>query len=185
MATIQHRQIQHIRLSTPPQAFETEVVWLYQRYNPKKLKKDPLKTSQHTLPQNLLDSIIQILNISHSYFSSPTTCFTLTKNFYSPFARDKFFGSLGTAFQYKWKGIEYAHPHNEEMTQQAVHWARLAAKNDPNTITLLTIPDINWYQNYAPHTGPFPDTHVLAHFTADSVTYDEPTNPQSTIKPRT
>ena len=70
------------------------------------------------------------------------------------------------------------------MIQQAIHWARLAAKNDPNTITLLVIPDTNWYQNYSPHTGPFPDTHVLAHFTADTITYDEPTTPQITNKPR-
>ena len=70
------------------------------------------------------------------------------------------------------------------MAQQAIHWARLAAKKDPNTITLLVIPDINWYQNYSPHTGPFPDTHVLAHFTTDTITYDEPTTPQNINKPR-
>jgi hypothetical protein len=70
------------------------------------------------------------------------------------------------------------------MAQQAIHWARLVAKNDSNTITFLVIPDINWYQNYSPHTGPFPDTHVLAHFTADTITYDEPTNPQATNKPQ-
>ena len=32
------------------QPFETEVVWLYQRYKYKIPKKDPLKASQHTLP---------------------------------------------------------------------------------------------------------------------------------------
>ena len=70
------------------------------------------------------------------------------------------------------------------MTQQTIHWARLAAKNDPNTITILVTPDINWYQNYSPHIGPFLDTHVLAHFMADTITYDEPTIPQNTNKPR-
>ena len=70
------------------------------------------------------------------------------------------------------------------MAQQTIHWARLAAKNDPNTVTLLVTPDMNWYQNYSPHTGPFSDTHVLAHFYADTITYDEPTNPQNTNKPR-
>jgi hypothetical protein len=57
------------------------------------------------------------------------------------------------------------------MAQQAIHWARLAAKNDPNTFTILIIPDINWYQNYSPHTGPFPDTHTMTHFAADTITY--------------
>ena len=70
------------------------------------------------------------------------------------------------------------------MTQQAIHWAILAAKHDPNTITLLVIPDINWYQNYSPHTGPFIDTHVLAHFTADTITFDELTTPQNINKPK-
>jgi hypothetical protein len=70
------------------------------------------------------------------------------------------------------------------MAQQAIHWARLAAKNDPETLTILVIPDINWYQNYSPYTGPFPDTHTIAHFTADTITYDEPINPQVPIKPR-
>ena len=79
----------------------------------------------------------------------------------------------------------YAHPHNEETTQQAIHWTRLAAKNDPNNITLLVIPDINSYQNYSPHIGPFLDTHVVAHFNADTVTYDEPTTPQNINKPCT
>jgi hypothetical protein len=70
------------------------------------------------------------------------------------------------------------------MAQQAIHWARLAAKNNPDALTILVIPDINWYQNYSPHSGPFPDTHTIAHFAADTITYDEPINPQVPIKPR-
>jgi ribonuclease HI len=145
-------------------------------------KKISLKTAQHTIPQDLLNSITKTFNISHSYFSSSVTCSTHITKFYSPFARDKVFGSLDTAFQYKCNGIGYAHPHNEETTQQAIHWARLAAKNDPNTIILLVTPDINWYQNYSPHIGPFPDTHVIAHFSADTITYEEPINPQNINK---
>lgn len=59
----------------------------------------------------------------------------------------------------------------------------LAAKNDHATITLLTIPDINWYQNFTPHIGPFPDTHVIAHFSADTITYKEPTIPLDLYTP--
>ena len=71
------------------------------------------------------------------------------------------------------------------MAHQAIHWARLTAKNDPNTFTILVIPDINWYENYSPNIGPFPDTHTIAHFAADTINYDEPTNPQAPNKPRT
>lgn len=83
----------------------------------------------------------------------------------------------------KYEGIGYAHPHNEELAQQAIHWARLAAKSDPHTITILVIPDINWYHNYSPYTGPFPDTHVVAHFTVDTITYEEHITPQNTNTP--
>ena len=85
-----------------------------------------------------------VLAITHSYFFSSVTCSTLIQEFYSPFPRDKIFGSIGHAFSYKWKGIGYAHPHNEKETETAIHGARLAAKNDPNTITILTIPDNKW-----------------------------------------
>ena len=68
------------------------------------------------------------------------------------------------------------------MAQQAIHWARLAAKNDPNTITILFIPDTNGYQNFSPYIGPFLDTHIIAHFAADNIAYEESTNPQDINK---
>jgi hypothetical protein len=61
--------------------------------------------------------------------------------------------------------------------QQALHWAPLASKNNPDTITILVTPDRNWYHNLNPHEGPFPDSHVIAHFKADTITYEEPTIP--------
>jgi len=164
-------------LVPPTQLFETKIIWLYQRYKYNKSNKTPLRTPQHTLPQNILQSLTTTFNISHSYFSSPITCSIQITQFYSPFERDKIFGSLGKAFAYKWKGIGFAHPHNEEMAQQAIHWARLAAKHDPSTITILVILDIIWYQNFSPYTGPFKDTHVIAHFAAATITYEEPTIP--------
>ena len=62
---------------------------------------------------------------------------TTLKQYYSPFPNDIVFGSIKTSFQHKWKGHKYAHPHMENEAQQTLHWARLAAENDPNTITLL------------------------------------------------
>ena len=75
-------------------------------------------------------------------------------------------------------------PHNEKEAETAIHWARLAAKNDPNTITILTIPDNKWYQNHTPHIGPFRDTHVVTHISIDTITYEEPTIPIEMNKPR-
>jgi hypothetical protein len=43
---------------------------------------------------------------------------------------------------------------------------------------LLTTYVTGSYQNFNPHSGPFPDTHIIAHFVADTITYEEPTIPQ-------
>ena len=159
----------HHGLIPPTQTFETEIVWLYQRYKYRIPKNNQLKFAQHTLPKPLLDYITTSFNITHSYLSSPVTCSTKITRFYSPFPRDKIFGSIGTAFQYKWKGTGYAHPHNIDEAQKSIHWTRLAAKNDPSNITIITIPDTNWYQN--------PNTHVVMHIPADTIIYNEPTIP--------
>ena len=164
-------------LEPPTQSFETEIVWLYQRYKYCIPKNDPLKCAQYTIPTPILDFLITIFNINHSYFSSPVTCPIQFTQFYSPFFRDKIFRSLGKAFEQKWKGIGYAHPHNAIDLQQAIHWARIAAKNDPNTITLLISKDIDWYHNLNPYTGPFVDTHIIAHFAANTIIYEELTIP--------
>ena len=79
----------------------------------------------------------------------------------------------------------YAHPHTENDTQQVLHWAKFAAKNDPNTITILITADPNWYHNLHPHEGPFLDSHVITHFKVYTITYDEPTiPPELRIEPR-
>ena len=136
------------------------------------------------MPKILLDDITTFFDITHSYFSSPVTGSTLIKDFHSPFSREKIFGSIGYAFFCKWKGIGYVHPHNKEKAEKAIHWARLVAKNDPNTMTILSIPDNKWYQNHTPHIGPFPNTHVIAHIPANMITYDESIIPLDLNKPQ-
>ena len=149
-------------------------------------KNDPLKLAQYILPNAILEHIIDSFQITHSHFSSRVTCSTSLRQFSSPFPRDKVFGSIGTAFQHKWTGNRYDHPHTEIDTQQALHLARLAAKNNPDTITILITTDPTWYHNLHPHKGPFPDSHVITHFKADTITYDEPTiPPELQIEPRT
>ena len=36
---------------------------------------------------------------------------------------------------------------------------------------------MDWYHNFNPYTGPFVDTHIIAHFAADTIIYEEPTIP--------
>ena len=124
-------------LEPPIQSFEQEVAWLYKRYKYKIPKNDPLKFSQYTLPNDIFTHVIDSFQITHSHFSSPVTCPTSLSQFSSPYLRDKVFGSIGTAFQHKWIGNGSAHPHTEDYANQALHWARLAAKNNPNTMTIL------------------------------------------------
>ena len=98
------------------------------------------------------------IDIFYSNFSSPITCSTLITQLYVSFVWDKLFGSLDNIFQCKRKGIGFAHPYNEEMAQQAIHWIR-TTKHDPNTISILVIPNTNRYQNFSSHTRPFPLCH--------------------------
>jgi hypothetical protein len=108
----------HHQLDPPCQTFETEVIWLYERYKYRIPKIDPLTKSHYTLPTEILDQIIALFNIKTSYFSSPVTCSTLVNTYYSPFQRDSIFGSKGTAFKHKWLDNGYAHPHNKENIQK-------------------------------------------------------------------
>jgi hypothetical protein len=53
----------------------------------------------------------------------------------------------------------------------------MVAYRDPNSLTILTIIDKQWYRNHTPLINPFPDIHLLAQFALDTVTYEEPTIP--------
>jgi hypothetical protein len=120
-----------------------------------------------------------------SYFSSLVTCSTKINTFYSPFQRDSIFGSKGLAYSHKWQNIGYAHPHNTENIHKAIHWARLAAQESQNTITILTIPDEEWTMNDTPYKTKFDDTHVSIHFLPGTIIYKESTiPPESNNEPR-
>jgi hypothetical protein len=161
----------HQQLDPPCQPFVTEVIWLYKRYKYRIPKTNLLKKSHYTIHTKILDQIITLFNIKTSYFSSPVTCPTLINTYYSPFQRDSIFGSRGTAFQHKWLGNGYAHPHDKENIQKAIHWARLAAKENQDTITILTIRDEEWTTNDTPYKTIFEDTHVIIHFPPNTIIY--------------
>jgi hypothetical protein len=167
----------HQQLDPPCQPFVTEVIWLYERYKYWIPKIDPLKKSHYTIPIEIVDQIITLFNIKISYFSSPVTCSTLINTCYSPFQRDSIFGSRGTAFKHKWFGNGYAHLYNKENIQKAIHWARLATKENQDTITILTIPYEEWTTNDAPYKTIFDDIHVIIHFPPNTIIYTKPTIP--------
>jgi hypothetical protein len=167
----------HQQLDPPCQPFVTEVIWLYERYKYRIPKTDPLKKSHYTIPIEIVDQIITLFNIKISYFSSPVTCSTLINTCYSPFQRDSIFGSRGTAFKHKWFGNGYAHLYNKENIQKAIHWARLATKENQDTITILTIPYEEWTTNDAPYKTIFDDIHVIIHFPPNTIIYTKPTIP--------
>jgi hypothetical protein len=56
------------------QSFEQELIWLYKRYKYKKPKTDPLKQTQYTMLDKILQLLIETFNITTSYFSSLVTC---------------------------------------------------------------------------------------------------------------
>jgi hypothetical protein len=81
------------------------------------------------------------------------------------------------AYIHKWQNIGYAYPHNTENIRKAIHWAQLAAQENQNTITILTIPDEDRTTNDTPYKTKFDDTHVNIYFPPDTITYKEPTIP--------
>ena len=84
----------------------------------------------------MLKHLLTSFNITHIYFSSPLIYSTHLKNFYSPHPRDFIFGSFGTAFSYKWNKQGFVHP-PPSLLLQAIHMARLAAKENPQSYTIL------------------------------------------------
>lgn len=124
---------------------------------------NPLKYTQHTNPEPILNYLTSTYNITHSYFPSLVTCPTNVNTYHSPFPRDVIFASLGPTFIHKCTRNGLVHPPNLELTQKAIHWARLATKENPQTITIVIAPDDKWYENYTPQTTQFRDTHVIAY----------------------
>ena len=162
-------------IQPPPQNFETEILWLIQRYItllPKKKPKTILPKNLHdTIHPTITKTLIKSFNITHSYYSSPLTCPTQLTRFYSPHNRDKIFGSLGHAQSSRWKGIGLAHPTYYKTTIEAIHWARMAAKEDVDTITILIINHNDWTPQQFPISTK-KDIHILATIPPYTIQYN-------------
>jgi hypothetical protein len=171
-----HNNQQHLTnfLHPPPQDFETEVLWLLQRYVTILPKKKP-KTIQpqnlhHTLHPEIIKTLITTFQITHSYYSSPLTCPIQITQFHSPHNRDIIFGSLGHAKSSKWTGIGLAFPTDYNTTVEAIHWARMAAKEDPTTVTILIANHKDWTTQNLPLTTK-PDVHVMTTIPPHTIKY--------------
>jgi hypothetical protein len=72
-----------------------------------------------------------------------------------------------------------------DMPTHTTHWARLAAQENQNTITILTIPDKEWTTNDTPYKTKLDDTHVSIHFPLGTIIYNEPIiSPELNKEPR-
>jgi hypothetical protein len=124
----------------------------------------------------MLDHLTTTFNITHSYFSSPITCSTLLKQFYSAFPRDCIFGSIGNAFLHKWNGCGFAHPPSP-LLPQAIHMARIAAKTNPLSYTILINIDPNWHQQTNPFIAQYKDIYVITNIPPNTLQYHVPLAP--------
>ena len=161
-----HNNIPHLTnfLQPPPQDFETEILWLIQRYVailPKKKPKIIHPNNNHnTLHPDIIRLLIDSFQITHSYYSSPLTCPTKLTQYNSPHNCDIIFGSLGHAQSSRWKGIGLAYPTDHKTTLEAIHWARMAAKEDKHTATILIVNHNDWTPQQLPITNKA-DVHIL------------------------
>jgi ribonuclease HI len=171
-----HNNNQHLTnfLQPPPQDFETEVLWLLQRYItilPKKKPKIIQSQNLHqTLHPEITKALITSFRITHSYYSSPLTCPIEITQYNSPHNRDIILGSLGHAKSSKWTGIGLAFPMDHNTTLEAIHWARMAAKEDPKTVTILIVNHKDWTTQKLPLTSK-PDIHVMATIPPHTIQY--------------
>jgi hypothetical protein len=152
-----------IDVNLPLQNFEIELTTLYQRYSIKIISQN-----QYHITTPILEFLIDNFSIKHSHFSLPITCHTSITS-YNSF--NQIFGSKGPAFQYKWEGISLIHPPNSKLAQQAIHWARLVAKENIKNIKIIILPGINWYNNKTPHLPIYQDTYII------QLKYKTPLNP--------
>ena len=62
----------------------------------------------------------------------------------SPHNWDILFGSMGHAKSSRWRGIGLAFSTDHNTTLEAIHWARMAAKEDTHTLTILIVNHKDW-----------------------------------------
>jgi hypothetical protein len=66
--------------------------------------------------------------------------------------------------------MELAFPTDHNTTLEVLHWARMAAKEDAQTITILIINHKDWTPQQLPVTNP--DIHILATIPSHTIQYN-------------
>ena len=161
-------------LQPPPQDFETEILWLLQRYItilPKKKPKNISPTNlHHTLHPDINKVLIESFKITHTYHATPLTCPTQLTQYNSPHTRDIIFGSMGHTKSSRWKGTGLAFPKDHKSTLEAIHWARMAAKEDEHTTTILIVNYKDWTTQQLPLKD-HADIHIIATIPPHTIQY--------------
>ena len=166
-----HNNLPHLTniLQPPPWDFETKILWLVQRYITILLKKKPKiiqpNNNHYTLHPKITKFLVKSFKITHSYYPSPLTCPIQIMQYDSPHNWNIIFGSVGHAKSSRWKGIGLAHPTEHDTTLEAIHWARMAAKEDKHAITILIVNHIDWTTQQIPIA-----TNTYIHILARSLT---------------
>ena len=89
----------------------------------------------------------------------------------SPHNRDILFYLLGHAQSSRWNEIGLAFPTDHNAALEAIHWARMVAKEDTQTIAILIINHANW----TPQTIPLnkhPDIHIITTIPPHTIHYN-------------
>ena len=159
------------------QKFERELIWLYQQHKYRILKTNLLKLIQYTLPMPIFNHLIATFNLTHSYFSSPTTCPQTLRNFFFLFTHNKIFESMDLDFLTKWFGYGLAHLTTSILLQQAIHWEGLATTSNLQNTTISMYLKSNWHQNNDFLKPLFLDTHIIAHYPSNSISFYKPMAP--------
>ena len=138
--------------------FSIETSPYYQEKKPKSI----LPINQHqSIHPTITILLITTFQLTHSYYSSPLTSPLLLKRHNLPHTRNTIFGSQGCALASKWNGTGYAHPTNHRTTTKSIHWARMATKENPHNMTIMTLNHKDWTSqqlNLANHQ----DIHTIA-----------------------
>ena len=70
----------------------------------------------------------------------------------------------------KWTGLGLAFPRDYNTTLEALHWARMAAKEDPDTVTILIANHKDWTSQKLPLTTK-PDVHIMTTIPPHTIKY--------------
>ena len=162
-------------LQPPPQDFATENTLVHTKIYNHTSKKIPKKISNPstniTLHPEITKLLINSFKTTHSYYSSLLTYPMQLTHYNSSHSSDILLGSMGHAKSFKWYGVGLAYPTNHNTTLKAIHWARVEAKEDAHTITILIVNHKDWTPQQLPITKHV-DIHTIVIVPPHTINFD-------------